>query len=123
MIKTIILTLFLTVAAISSDISKALTTGDAKKLAANFNESVDLTILDDEGVYSKIQAEQIIKKFFNAHPIQKYEVVHVGNSKDGSAFEIGKLSSKTKVYRTYYVLKGNGAQQKIHQFRIEDDNE
>ena len=61
MIKTIILTLLLTVAAISSDISKALNTGDAKNLAANFHETVDLTILDDEGMYSKIQAEQIRK--------------------------------------------------------------
>lgn len=119
----ILFCVLLTIATISGDVTKALSAGNAKALAIHFNDNVDLTILDDEDVYSKIQAEQIVKRFFSSHPVQKYEVVHVGNAKDGSAFEIGKLTSKGKVYRTYYLLKGNGEKQKIHQFRIEDDND
>lgn len=123
MIKILITGILLAIAAVSGNVSKALSSGDAELLGSQFNETVDLTILDDEGVYSNTQAKQILKEFFSSHPVVGYKVVHVGNAKDGSAYEIGKLSTKTKVYRTYFVLKGEGKKQKIHQFRIEDDNE
>jgi hypothetical protein len=121
MMKLFITSLLLIVATISGDVSASLNTGDAKVLSSYFHGSVELSILDEESVYSKTQAEQILKKFFKAHPVTKYESVHVGNAKDGSAFEIGNLVTKGATYRTYFLLKGNGSEQKIHQFRIEDE--
>ncbi len=123
MIKILITAVLLTLTMGNSDIHKALNTGSPQKLSAFFAESIDLTILDEEDVYSKKQAEQIIKKFFTNHVISSYEVVHTGSAKDGSFFEIGILHTKKKNYRTYFVLKGKLENQKIHQFRIEDDNE
>jgi len=121
MMKLFITSLLLIVATISSDVSASLNSGDAKSLSSYFHWSVELSILDEESVYSKTQAEQILKKFFKEHPVVKYESVHVGNAKDGSAFEIGNLVTKGATYRTYFLLKGNGSEQEIHQFRIEDE--
>ena len=113
--------LLLIIATISGDVSAALNKGDAKSLSSYFHSSIELSILDEESVYSNTQAEQILKKFFKEHPVTKYESVHVGNAKDGSAFEIGNLVTKGVTYRTYFLLKGNGKAQEIHQFRIEDE--
>ena len=121
MVKLFITSLLLIVATISGDVSASLNAGNAKTLSSYFHVSVELSILDEESVYSKTQAEQILKKFFKEHPVVKYESVHVGNAKDGSAFEIGNLVTKSATYRTYFLLKGNGSAQEIHQFRIEDE--
>ena len=123
MIKILITAVLLSLTTGNVEIHEALNTGNSQKLSTLFAESIDLTILDEEDTYSKKQAEQIIKKFFTNHTIVRYEVVHVGSAKDGSFFEIGKLHTKKKNYRTYFVLKGKQKNQKIHQFRIEDDNE
>jgi hypothetical protein len=116
-----ILVALIALAPINLEVGKTLNIGDAKSLVAFFPSNIDLTIKNEEGIYTKIQAEQILKKFFTAHPVVKYTVVHVGSAKDGSSFEIGKLQTQSGTYRTYFLLKGKGDNQKIHQFRIEDD--
>ena len=121
MMKIFITSLLLIVATINGDVSTSLNTGNAKSLSSYFHWSVELSILEVESVYSKTQAEQILKKFFKEHPVVKYEAVHMGNAKDGSAFEIGNLVTKGATYRTYFLLKGSGSKQEIHQFRIEDE--
>jgi hypothetical protein len=121
MMKLFITSLLLIIATISGDVSSSLNTGNAKGLSSYFHWTVELSILDEESVYSKTQAEQILKKFFKEHPVIKYESVHVGNAEDGSAFEIGNLVTKGATYRTYFLLKGKGSSQEIHHFRIEDE--
>lgn len=122
MIKLFITCLLATALGISTQVSKALNSGDGAALAKEFHWSVELSILEEESVYSRTQAEQIMKKFFNAHPVVKYTTVHKGSSNDGAKFEIGTLSTKGNVsYRTYFLMKGKGNKQQIHQFRIESD--
>lgn len=121
--KLLLTTFLLVIAAINTNVSKALNEGDSKKLAGYFYEKVELSILEEEENYSRIQAEQVIKKFFSKYPVVNYETVHMGNAKDGSAFEIGSLVTKSATFRTYFLLKGNGKAQKIHQFRIEESEE
>ena len=41
--------------------------GNSKELAKNFSSSVELSILGEEDVYSKAQAEQILRDFFTKH--------------------------------------------------------
>ena len=123
MINLIITAITLSLASINSEVGNALSANDSKTLSNFFNNNIDLTIIDQEGTYSKIQAEQIVKKFLSTHNVIKYSAVHLGKAKDGSSFEIGKLQTKAGTYRTYFLLKGEGVAQKIHQFRIENDNE
>ncbi|MBK9320723.1 MAG: DUF4783 domain-containing protein [Bacteroidetes bacterium] len=46
------------------DIANALRSGDAKSVSKYFGSSVDLTIITQEEVYSKVQAEQVLRDFF-----------------------------------------------------------
>ncbi|MBK6525645.1 MAG: DUF4783 domain-containing protein [Crocinitomicaceae bacterium] len=45
-------------------IVSAFKAGNATKIASYFAENVDLSILETENLYSKSQAEQILKAFF-----------------------------------------------------------
>ena len=58
------------------NISSAIRTGDSKQLSRFFNTSVDLTILNKEEVYSKAQAEQIIKDFFSKNTPKSFTIIH-----------------------------------------------
>ncbi|MBK6831038.1 MAG: DUF4783 domain-containing protein [Flavobacteriales bacterium] len=47
---------------------EAIKTGNSHDLAALFIANIDLTVKETADVYSKAQAEQIMRKFFNDHP-------------------------------------------------------
>ena len=45
-------------------VTVAIKSGNAKELAAMFDNSIEITILESEQTYSKAQAEQVVKDFF-----------------------------------------------------------
>jgi hypothetical protein len=46
------------------EIATSLRSGDARSVSRYFGNTIDLTIISQEEVYSKVQAEQILKDFF-----------------------------------------------------------
>ena len=107
---------------LNEDISNAIKSGNSKAIAAYFADNVDLKILTQEDVYSKSQAELIIKDFFSKHPVKSFKIVH-SSSKNDSQFAIGSLETSTGKFRVYFLLKKSAAKQLIQQFRIETENE
>lgn len=91
--------------------------GNAKETAKYFSSSIELDILGAENVCSKVQAEQIIKAFFEQHPVSNFTVIFEGG-KDASQYAIGKLSTSKGTYRVNLLIK----QQLVTQLRIEQDN-
>lgn len=67
--------------------------GNSKEIAKNFSSSIELIIIDQEDVYSKAQAEQILKDFFIKNPPSKVSIVHQLNN---VPFRLGILSMQTK---------------------------
>lgn len=108
---------------IPDGIYSAIKAGNSKELAKYFNTNIDLVILDKEGVYSKSQAELILKDFFSkntVNPGNGFIKLHDGG-KD-SKFIIGTLYTNKGQFRVYLVMKTINGLFTIHQFRIEDDN-
>ncbi len=109
-ITTVSISLFATVFTdtpndIIQTISKAISSGKSENVAVYFNSTLDLTTPDNEGTYSKIQAEQILKDFFSKNPISSFTIKHNGSSTDGSIYAIGIYLSDTLTYRVYFLLK------------------
>jgi hypothetical protein len=103
-------------------ISEALNAGDAAKLAAHFNTTVDLTIPGNDGSYSKKQAEQIVKAFLASQPVQSFKMDHKGTSNDGSQYMIGTLkASSGKVFRVYILIKNGSSEGLIQQLQFEEE--
>ena len=79
---------------IIDDLATQFKVGNAKDISKNFASSVELLIIDQEDVYSKAQAEQILKDFFVKNPPIKSTIVHNVNS--NPKFRYGIISFQTK---------------------------
>jgi len=105
-------------AQVPDEIIQSLKSGDSKTLSAYFNQNVELVVLENDNVYSKAQAQQIVNKFFSANPPESFTVIHQGG-KEGAQYVIGNLVTGKGTYRVYFLLKKSGGKDYIHQLRIE----
>ena len=64
------------------DIAAAIRTGNPKNISKYFIENVDLKVIAQEDVYSKQQAEMILKDFFAKHAVKTYTVAHKSQPKN-----------------------------------------
>ena len=72
--------LFLSASADLSSISGYISTGNAKGLSAHFDNLVELHLDDQEGTFSRTQAEQIMKDFFRQYPPRTFSFLQDGIS-------------------------------------------
>jgi len=105
-------------AQIPDEIILSLRTGNAKVLSGYFNDNVELVVLDNDNVYSKAQAKQIVSNFFNSFTPESFNVIHQGG-KEGSKYVIGNLKTSNGNFRIYFLLKNSNGKDYIHQLRIE----
>lgn len=97
----------------------AFKVGNAEKIASYFSENVDLSIAGKEDLYSKSQAEQILKTFFLAHKPKDFSIIHKGKSGQSEYF-IGELSAE-KVYRVTINSKAVNGVKRITSLTITED--
>ena len=105
------------------DIASAIRSGNPKNISKFFIDNIDLKVIEQEDVYSKQQAEMILKDFFTKHPVKSYTIAHKSQPKGGSQYVIGALETLNGKFRTYFLIKTAGTQTLIQQFRIETENE
>ena len=108
---------------INDDIANALKGGNAAELSKYFSESIELKIIDQEKIYSRVQAEQIVKDFFSKNSVKSFEYSHKSTPKNESSYAIGTLETAKGKFRVYILLKKAGTQFVIQQLRIEPGNE
>lgn len=88
-----------------ADIGTAIKSGTASNVSKYFNSTLDLSTPDNEGTYSKTQAELILKDFFTKNPPSTFSINHQGSSTDGSLYAIGTYATSSLSFRTYFLLK------------------
>lgn len=102
---------------IPDEIIVSLGSGNAKVLSSYFNQNVELVVLDNDNVYSKAQAQQIVNNFFNQHKPENFKIIHQGGKE--AKYVIGNLVTNNGIFRVYFLLKQNNKKEYIHQLRIE----
>lgn len=100
----------------------AISTGNSAVLAGYFNPSLTLAILEKEDIYTRQQAELILKDFFARNTPVSFTVLHKGG-KEGSQYAIGNLVTSSDVFRVTIYLKVKDGKSLIHQLRFEKDGE
>jgi len=105
-------------AAVPDAIILAFKTGNSKELGKYLNVNVELAIAEIEDVYSKTQAELLLKDFFVKHSPTNFIIIHEGG-KEGSRYAIGTLTTNKGDFRVYFLLKIQDGNSVIHQLRIE----
>lgn len=89
------------------DVCRAIGGGNVTELTAIMDEEVELTILDQEDLYSKAEASKALENFFQNFTPTSFGKVHQGASKsDDAEYCIGTLSTNKGSFRVYiYVAK------------------
>ncbi len=95
----------------------AFNNGNYKEISNFLNDDVELDIMDQEGIYGKMQAEQILKLFFQKNKPLKFSILHEGG-KEKTWYVIGQLKTSNENFRINFLFKSNI----ILQLRIESDN-
>jgi len=105
---------------IYDEIANAIRSGDSKQIAMYFGNSIDLTIMNQEDVYSKAQAELIVKDFLYKNSPKTFSILHKGSSKEGTLYAIGNLVTLNgKTFRTSFFVKMGAGKYIIQELRFE----
>ena len=105
---------------IYDEIANAIRSGDSKQIAMYFGNSIDLTIMNQEDVYSKAQAELIVKDFLYKNSPKTFSILHKGSSKEGTLYAIGNLVTLNgKTFRTSFFVKMGAGKYVIQELRFE----
>lgn len=107
---------------ILDNIAGAVRNGNSKEVSKYFDNNVEITILDRESTYSRVQAEMVLRDFFSKNAVQSFDLIHRGTSGEGSSYGIGKLKTANQTFRTYYFVKQKGNQSLIQEMRFEKQN-
>ena len=103
-------------------ISKALNAGDVENLSKYFADNVEISILDNEQVYTKAKATEVVRTFFNSNKPKTFSQVHQGTSRENSdQYCIGNLSAANGNYRVYLYLKVGGPNLSIQEIRFDKE--
>nr|WP_321412636.1 DUF4783 domain-containing protein [uncultured Carboxylicivirga sp.] len=108
--------------AITTDVVNAIRKGDSESLSKNFYGNIELVLPSKTGVYSKNQAEMVMKDFFNEYPVDHFNIIHEGK-KENASFAIGNYDSSNNHFRFTFLTKVQNSKLLIHQLRIEKQDE
>jgi hypothetical protein len=122
-ISILLASLFFSAPGIKDNINSAIKLGNSQAIAQHFNNSIDLSVLDQENICSKAQAEIIVRNFFTKNKPTTFKIEHEGNAQDGSTYMIVKIGTANGSFRIYYLLKQSGNQMLIYKFRIDTDSD
>ena len=100
--------------------SKAISDGNAETLGQYFDESVEVSVLDKEEVYTKVNAIKVVKDFFAKYKPTGFSQVHQGN-KSNAQYAIGNLTTDNGTFRVYLYLQTSGAEAKIQEIRFDKE--
>ena len=103
-------------------ITSALSQGNVEVLSTYFDESVEISVADEDDIYDKTEAKTILTNFFAINKPSKFDQVHKGTSKgQDSVYCIGNLNTAKKTYRVYVLLRVEGGKQFIQELRFDEE--
>jgi hypothetical protein len=105
---------------VCSDVNKCVLAGDANQLSKYFRSTVEMSVLGNEGYFSKIQAVSVLTEFFKNNPPKDFTVKQGGSSSDNTKFSIGTYESTNgSAFKVYYVVKKEQDAEFINKLTIE----
>lgn len=102
------------------DVVGAIKMSNAREISRFLNSSVELTINNNEGVYSKQQAEMMLKNFFAQNTFKSIAIQHRGVSPDAK-YAIANYETSQGKYRVYIFMKDGGNGLLVHELRFEKE--
>lgn len=106
-----------------SDINDALLlqlkAGNAKNIARYFATNLTLSILSEDGQYSKFQAEMILQSFFSKNKPGAVKLIQKITNKTNYSYYVYQLTSDKNLFRVFVKISSAKTSQTIEEFRVE----
>ena len=99
-------------------IKDAIKASNAKEVIKFFNTSVDMNLAGEASMYSKAQAEFVLRDFFKKYPATEFRIQHTGSSKGGLQFAIGEYVSNADVFDVLIRVKEVSGAYLIHEINF-----
>jgi len=103
------------------NVANLLKVGNTKELSKLFATNVEITIMEDENVYSQTQAAVILDKFFAKNKPQGIKLLHKVNSGGNYHFGVYILNTDKGEFRVAITLKDAGKGTNVVELKIEDE--
>jgi hypothetical protein len=103
------------------NVANLLKQGNTKELAKLFAPSIEISLMDDENIYSQAQATLILDKFFSRNKPKSIKLLHKVNSSANYRFGVFILTTDSGLYRVAFTLKGSDEKMNIIELRIENE--
>lgn len=105
-----------------TSITQAISKGDANTLGLYLDNTVEIAVVDNEDIYTRSEAEDILQSFFSSHAPKSFSQVHKGSSKArDSLYCIGNLITRQATFRVYIYMRVAGDSYKIQELRFDKD--
>lgn len=101
------------------DIASSIKSGNTKELSKYFSSTVNMTLMSDEGTYSRVQAEIILRDFFSKNTPTNVKVVHRLDSNPNFRYVVLTLETARETFRVSYKLTNNDNTFQVTEFRVE----
>jgi F420-0:gamma-glutamyl ligase len=99
--------------------AELLKDGNVHELAGTFSSTIEMTIMEDENVYSSSQAEQLLANFLKRCQPRSAKVLHRITSNANYRYAVIILNTNSGTYRTAVALKNVNGKFELNELRIE----
>lgn len=101
------------------DVTNGIRSGNEAAVAKYFDNTVAITISNNQSIYSKAQAEIVLKDFFNKNQVKDFTVKQGGPSGDNAKYAVGTLTTSNGIYQIYLVMKLKNNDYVLREIRFE----
>ena len=102
-------------------VAELMRQGNVAELTKLFADNVEITIQDEENLYSKTQAGLILDKFFSQNKPTSVKVLHKVNSSQNYIFGVIILNTQKGPYRIAVTIKQTGSTPELIEIRVETE--
>ena len=105
---------------VPENVWNALKVGDSKEISKYFGNTVELTIIDKPAVYSKVQAEIILKEFFAKHTAVNFSLIRKNTQAEKSKYAIGSMNTSNGDFIVYFFIVQMNGMSYVQELKIEN---
>ena len=103
-----------------ADIGRAIGNGNVEQLTQFMDAEVELSILEEEDLYSRSEAATRLRQFFAKFGPKAFNQVHQGSSKAADAeYVIGNLATERGNLRVYIYVAKRGDRVVLQELRFD----
>ena len=103
------------------DVASLIRQRNIHELSKYFAPSVEITLLNEENIYTNVQSELILDKFFTQNKPLSVKILHKVSSNANYQFAVLTLVTDKGTYRVAYTMKGVDGKLMLIELRIETE--